>query len=176
MLEVGPPTVLDDVLQHFLPDPDVRLEDEVRLHPVVLGDLGHVDQRVQLEGGLEMPIGFSIGLEDGPHAAAVDLADVFVDRPVLLHQLPEADEPFDGRERQHAAFQGSSPNLQTSRRYRPARSQRWRYSSFTTSHRKATPSMPVSISSSPPPMRTASGSSTTGCRMLVDTSTSATSA
>ena len=44
------------------------------------------------------------------------LFDVFVDGAVLLHQLAETGEPLDRREGQHAAFQGSSPNLHTSRR------------------------------------------------------------
>src|SRR5437764_4504371 len=95
MLEIRAPAVLSDVLQHLLPDPDVGLEDEVGLDPLILGDLGHVDQGVELERGLEVAVGaLPVRIEDRPDAAAVDLTDVFMDGAVLLHQLTEPAEPF----------------------------------------------------------------------------------
>src|SRR5439155_22091484 len=95
MLEIRAPAVLGDVLQHLLPDPDVGLEDEVGLDPLILGAVGHVDQGVALERGLEVAVGaLPVGIEDRPDAAAVDLTDVFMDGAVLLHQLTEPAEPF----------------------------------------------------------------------------------
>src|SRR5581483_1462974 len=110
---------------------------------------------------------------------AVDRAHP-VELVVLLVHLPcELGEPFQRGERwsvkgDHGVGSGAGGGhdaltqgmvvgmVSRSRRWNPARSQRWRYSSTMVDQISPAPSMPLSMCLRPPPISTAIGSSTPG--------------
>src|SRR5208283_5075572 len=128
---------------HLAPRRHRRLEFEVGAREVIRTGLAHIGGLEFLEGDLRAPwFAAQAAIEDREHRDAIDEPEMLVARAIRLHQQREALEPLDRWERDRLARRSfyllhqmvphsiSRGRVHRSRRGKPARSQRCRYSSI----------------------------------------------
>src|SRR5208283_4015815 len=173
-------SVADDLIEHSRPDLTAGADYEVRIERGQVGERRRAHQGVALEfepDGSRDP--FAVVIEHANREADLGIAEPAKRLALGFHQAAEGEKPCGIRKRRHHApkiFAKSVGSRQRGRRFKPAESQRWRYS--LTIRRQSWPcsSIPLSKCSTPPPISIAIGSTSSGtlkvCNRIISASSS----